>query len=565
MSILFTAAVRRLLAVGVLAFALILAGCGSDDDGGGGDSGSGDSGGDSEGTSGDSTSITIPAEGDPVSGGTLTFGLEAETDGWNPVTNRWAVSGHTVAMSVFDPLAAWNEDGEPVPYLAESIEPNDDFTEWTVTVRSGVTFHNGEPLTADAVKQTMDGHLASALTAPALEPIASVEVVDELTAKFVMNTPWAVFPVTLTGQPGYIPAPEQLTSPDASQVAIGTGPFMQEDWTPDRQWVGTKNPNYWRDGLPYLDEVIYQPIPDNQTRYNSIQTGDINLTHTTDDQLILSAREAAEAGDEQIVEDGSSGEETFVMLNTLVPPLDDVRVRQALAYATDKDSYIEVNGSGILLPANGPFNPASKWYNPDVEDAYPQFDPTKAQELVDEYESEVGPIEFTLGTTPVQSNQDAIAFLATQWSAVGIDVEQITTEQGQFILDAVTGDFEANLWRQFGSPDPDGDYVWWVSQNANPIGEFSLNFARNRDTEIDDGMNTGRESDVVADRESAYDEVQVRLADDVPYVWLNHTLWALIADDQVRNLGVFTLPNGDPGLSLVNGRYAVTEVWLQAG
>lgn len=565
MSILSTASWRRLLAVGAVAFALILAGCGSDDDsGGGGDSGSGGSSGDDD-TSGQFTSITIPADGDPVVGGTLTMGLEAETDGFNPVTDRWAVSGHTVGTAVFDTLAAFTEDGEAVPYLAETIESSDDFTEWTVTLRSGVTFHNGEPLTADAVKQTMDGHLASALTAPALEPLDSVEVVDDLTAKFIMNTPWAAFPVTLTGQPGYVVAPEQLTSPDASQVAIGTGPFMQEEWTPDRQWVGKKNPDYWREGLPYLDEVVFQPIPDNQTRYNSIQTGDINLTHTTDDQLIVDARDAAEAGDEQIVEDGSGGEETFVMLNTMVPPLDDLRVRQALAYATDKDSYIEVNGSGILLPANGPFNPSSQWYNPDVEDAYPQYDPTKAQELVDDYEAEVGPIEFTLGTTPVQSNQDAIAFLATQWSAVGIDVEQITTEQGQFILDAVTGDFEANLWRQFGSPDPDGDYVWWVSQNANPVGEFSLNFARNQDPEIDAGMNTGRESDVVADRESGYDDVQVRLAEDVPYVWLNHTLWALIADDQVRNLGVVTLPDGEAGMTMVNGRYNITELFLQNG
>lgn len=564
MSILSTVAPRRLLVVAALAFALILAGCGSDDDGG--DEGSdGPSETVPEVGSGDQTAITIAAEGDPVEGGTLRFGLEAETDGFNPVTNRWAVSGHTVAMAVFDPLAAWTEDGEAVPYLAESITPNDDFTEWDVKVRSGVTFHNGTPLTSDAVKKVMDGHLASALTAPALEPIESVDIVDDLTVKFVMSTPWAAFPVTLSGQTGYVPAPEQLDGPEASQVAIGTGPFVQEEWTPDRQWVGSKNADYWRDGLPYLDEVIFQPIPDNQTRYNSIQTGDINLTHTTDDQLILSARDAAAAGSQQIVEDGSGGEETFVMLNTMVAPLDDVRVRQALAYATDKQSYIDVNGSGILLPANGPFNPASKWYNPDVEDTYPQFDPAKAQELVDDYESDVGPIEFTLGTTPVQSNQDAIAFLATQWSAVGIDVEQITTEQGQFILDAVTGDFEANLWRQFGSPDPDGDYVWWVSQNANPIGEFSLNFARNQDPDIDDGMNTGRQTDVVADREAAYDDVQVRMDEDIPYIWLNHTLWALIADDQVRNLGAVTLPDGDPGLTMVNGRYPVTEVWLQGG
>jgi ABC-type transport system substrate-binding protein len=560
-----TGLARRAFVAGALLFALILAGCGGDDDGGDDSADGGPSEDVEEATQGETTEITIASEGDPVEGGSLVYGLEAETDGWNPVTARWAVSGHTVAMAVFDPLATWSEDGEAVPYLAESFTPNDDFTEWDIKLRAGVQFHNGEPLTADAVKKLLDGHLASALTAPALEPVESVEVVDELTAKVVMNTPWAVFPVVLTGQPGYIPAPEQLDSPTGTQNAIGTGPFIQQEWTPDRQWVGTKNPNYWRDGLPYLDEVTFRPIPDNQARFDSVRTGDINVMHTTDDDVILQARDEAEAGDAQIIEDGSGGEETFIMLNTLVPPLDDERVRQALAYATDKQSYIDVTGSGILLPANGPFNPASPWYNPDVEDTYPQYDPTRAQELVDEYEAEVGPIEFTLGTTPVPSNQEAIAFIAQQWAAVGIDVEQITTEQSQFIIDAVSGNFEANLWRQFGAPDPDGDYVWWVSQNANAIGEFSLNFARNKDPEIDDGMNTGRETDDTDARKAAYDEVQVRLDTDLPYIWLNHTLWALITDDQVRNVGVATTPDGEPQMAMVNGRYAVTELFLADG
>ena len=125
----------------------------------------------------------------------------------------------------------------------------------------------------------------------------------------------------------------------------------------------------------------------------------------------------------------------------------------------------------------------------------------------------------------------------------------------------MSGDFEANLWRQFGAPDPDGDYVWWVSQNANEIGEFSLNFARNRDTEIDDAMNAGRETDDLDARKEAYATVQERLNEDLPYIWLNHTLWAMIADNSVRDIGVTTLPDGDAGLGIVNGATRLTEVW----
>jgi ABC-type transport system substrate-binding protein len=533
----------------------VAAACGGDDDGDDGQSGP-------TGETGD-VNLTIPADGDPVEGGAIQVGLEAETDGWDPVNNRWAASGHTVALAVYDPLATWTADGEVAPYLAEEFVPSEDFMTWDIVLRSGITFHNGEPLNAAAVEKLLEAHKESALTAPALEPIESIDTVDDLTVRLTMNQPWAVFPVVLTGQPGYVAAPEQLDSDQAAQRAIGTGPFIQQDWTPDREFVATKNPDYWRDGLPYLEQVTFLPIPDVQTRLDTLETGGLNITATTDDQEIVAAREAAENGELQIVEDGSSGEETFVMLNTMVPPLDDIRVRQALAYATNKDAYIETLGSGIFVPANGPFNPTSRWYNPEVEETYPQYDPERARQLVDEYEAENGPIEFEFTSPPVLANQEIVALLATQWAEVGIETQQTSKEQATFILDAVTGSFEANLWRQFGSPDPDGDYVWWAEQNANPIGEFSLNMARNRDSDLTAGLNEGRATDDFDTRKAAYDEVQVRLDEDLPYIWLTHTLWALIADDQVRNVGGWTLPSGDPALGFLNGRFPVVETWIE--
>jgi ABC-type transport system substrate-binding protein len=507
--------------------------------------------------------VTIEPSGDPVSGGTLVFGLEAETDGWDPTKNRWAVSGNIVGHAVFDSLAEWTADLEAVPYLAESIVPNEDFTEWVITLREGVTFHNGDPLTAEAVKQTMDAHLASGLTAPTLRPVQSIEVVDDLTVKVVMSTPWASFPVVLTSQIGVVPAPAQLTSDDSAQRPIGTGPFAFEQWTPDNKWVGSRYAGYWREGLPYLDEVEFRPIPEVQTRVPSIETGDIDMTHTSDDETIVIYRDKANAGDVQMIEDGGNSEEVFVMLNTAVPPLDDLEVRQALAYATDKQSYIEVAGSGILVAANGPFDPSSPWYDPAVEDTYPQYDPDKARELVDAYEAENGPIEFSLGTTNVQSNITAVQLIQSQWKDIGIDVETKTSEQGQFIIDALNGNFEANLWRQFGSPDPDGDSVWWDSENAKPVGEVSLNFARNKDPDIDAALDAGRSTQDVDARKADYDTVQERLDTDIPYIWLTHTLWALIADNSVRNVGYVTLPDGQEGLGFYNGQVRLTETWLE--
>lgn len=547
--------IRGAFALGVALLLVLAAGCGGDD------------GDDTTAPTGETedVSFTIEAEGDPVEGGALYVGLEAETDGWDPVNNRWAASGHTVALAVYDPLATWNEDGEAVPYLAEAFEPSDDFMTWDIVLRPGVKFHNGDPLDGYAVEKLLEAHKESPLTAPALEPIESVDVVegDDLRVRVTMNQPWSVFPVVLTGQPGYVAAPAQLDSPNASLEAIGTGPFKQEEWTPDRQFVATKNPDYWREGLPYLEEVRFLPIPDVQTRLDTLETGGLNITATTDDQEIVAAREAAEAGELQLIEDGSNGEETFVLLNTMAPPLDDIRVRRALAHATNKQAYIDTLGSGIFVPANGPFNPTSPWYNPEVEEVYPQYDPEKARQLVEEYEAENGPIVFDFASPPVVSNQEVLELIATQWAEVGIETRQGSKEQATFILDAVTGDYQANLWRQFGTPDPDGDYVWWAEQNANPIGEFSLNMARNRDSELTAALNRARETDDFEERKAAYDEVQIRLAEDLPYIWLTHTLWGLIADDRVRNVGVWTLPDGGDAIAFLNGRFPVVEMWIE--
>ena len=153
------------------------------------------------------TDFTIAPEGAPKSGGSVTYGLEAETDGFNPTINRFAISGHMVAQAVFDTLTALDSSGEPQPYLAESVTPNADSTVWTIKVRSGVTFHDGTPLTSAAVKASLDAYKASGLTGPALAPVSDIAIVDDLTVAVTTSVPWAAFASALTGQVGYIVAP----------------------------------------------------------------------------------------------------------------------------------------------------------------------------------------------------------------------------------------------------------------------------------------------------------------------------------------------------------------------
>ena len=509
----------------------------------------------------------IEPEGDPVPGGDLVFAVEAETDGWDPTVNRWAVSGHQIAQTVFDTLAAFNEDGEAVPYLAESLTPNDDFTEWTIKLRDGVTFHDGEPLTSEAVVKTIEGHMASALTAPAIRPIEGVEATDDLTAVVTMNSPWASFPVTLAGQVGYVVAPSQLAAgEDGRRNPVGTGPFVFEEWVPDNHFTVTKNPDYWRDGLPYLDSVEFRPMIESQTRTTALESGDINMFHTTDPRSILDGREAADADDAQIYEDGAVGEESFIMLNLGAPPTDDLRVRQAMAMATNREAYAEAVDKGIRPVAASPFVEGSPWYSQEAVDAYPAYDPEGAKALIDEYEAEVGPVQIEVQLTPSNANREAVQFLASGWEEAGIEVSFEEKEQALLINDALAGSFQANQWRQLGALDPDGEYVWWDIKNASDIGAAALNFMRMKNQDLTDAMDEGRQNADFESRKAAYDQAQILLNETIPYIWLDHTLWAIIADNSVRGIGQLTLPDGEPangfGVGFA-GSVSMTEVWME--
>lgn len=513
--------------------------------------------------------VTVAPSGEVKTGGTLVYGIEAETDGWDPTKNRWAISGMMVGMAVYDPLTAMNADTEAEPYLAESIEPNEDYTEWTITLREGVTFHDGTPLTAEAVKATLDGHKASLLTASAVIPIESVEVTGDLVAVVKMNQPWVAFPAALTAQIGFVVSPTTLASDTGSRDPIGTGPFDFQSWEPDSKLETTRYDGYWRtdeagNALPYLDGVEFRPIKEAQARGNAVLGGELDIMHTSSPETIVKFRQEAENGKVQIVEDRGEGEESFVMLNLESPPLDDVRVRQALALATDRETYTATIDEGVPEVASGPFKPSSPWF---VETDYPSFDLAAATALITEVEAEKGPVKITLGTTPSPENTEAVQSLAQMWTDAGMEVEIETTDQTQFIGDALAGSYQANLWRQFGAVDPDTDSVWWISEAAE--GTLDLNFARNKDPRIDEALLEGRSNPDPAARKEAYADFQRYLAEDLPYIWLSHSLWAIIADPTVRDFTNGPLPSGDPalptgGTGTFGGTHRLTHAWIDA-
>jgi ABC-type transport system substrate-binding protein len=494
----------------------------------------------------------------PRRGGSVIFATEAEINSFDARQGAWDSTGILYAHTVFDPLFTQAADGSVQPYLAQSISHNPDYTEWTIKLRPGVTFHDGSPLDATVVKVNLDGVTQSPLTGPALFNLQKVTVVDPMTVMVTTKAPWVPFPQYLTAQLGHIAGLKQLADTSGKAAPIGTGPFIFKEWVPGDHFTATRNPNYWRSGLPYLDSITFKSIPDPQSRGNSLKAGNIDVLHSSDTQNVADFKDSSSYNQ---VNDLSSGlgepDQAFVLLNTAVPPLDDIRVRQALAYATDRQKYIDTLGNGLTTPSDGPFTKGSPYFGPT---GYPGLDLNKAKALVADYQKDKGPISFKFGIINTAKGRQQNELLQAMWKLAGIQTEIQQVEQSPYILNAIIGNYQAQGWRQFTTADPDANYVWWASATALPVGKQALNFARNKDPQVDAALQVGRTNPDPAARADAYKKIAERFGADVPYIWISKAVWIVAAGKKVQ-VGHGTLPDGSRTRGMAAGVVFPAEIW----
>ena len=366
------------------------------DDGGGGDDGGGDEPPpeDDDTSDGSPVEVTLPPEeedADPVPGGTLRYGLEADVNGLNPTASSLAVSGLMMGNAVFDTLTAITPDGDWVPYLAESYTSNDDNTSWTMKLRDGISFHDGTPLNAEAIVVNFEAQRAHPLVGLAVKPFfpeeGATEVVDDLTVTFHLLDSDAKFPTAQSGQLGMVASPTWLAAAaedgSLNQAPVGTGPFRFESRSEDSVTRFVRNDDWWN-GEVFLDAVEFFPVTDPDDRVDLLFGGDIDALHTTNQASILDVRDDESF---QRVESDAS-EESFAMMNSAAPPFDDIRARQALTLATPVDLYNDLIALGVNRPAEQMFIPESQFYNPDVVQEHD--DPDAAVALATEYCAERG-------------------------------------------------------------------------------------------------------------------------------------------------------------------------------
>lgn len=502
---------------------------------------------------------------EPVAGGRLVYGISADADGFNPTRDSFAAQTFTMVGTIIETLTAIDASDNWQPMLAKSVEPADNARQWTIKLRDGITFSTGEPLDAEVVKANLEAQKASPQNAAVLAPVESIKVVDKATVRVRLTSPWVSFPYYLANQIGMMIPRSSLDNPDqASRRPVGTGPFMFDQYVPGSRFVVKKNPDYWRNGLPYLDAVEFRILPDTQTRTQTLESGGLDAMVTTNDKDVVRFSELAKEGTYQVLRArGMSVPEFSFMLNTAAAPLDDLRVRQALAYATDRQAFITTLRSGLTEPADGPWSKDSPWYSPGP---YPSYDLDRAKALVEQYTSEKGPVRIELLSVPDSSSMQNAELVQGMWRKAGVEVTIKQVDQAEIIRRALTGEYQAEVWVQFDAPDPDGELVWWHSAYAAPIGSTSINMSRIKDSQLDNALNKGRMSPDEATRQRAYATVQQRLRDLLPFIWIDHlNVGAVIADGKVHGLSDYTLPDGEKGRPLFGSpvpSHPFTETWV---
>jgi len=488
----------------------------------------------SGGSSGSGAGSTPSAEGTPGSGGG-----EAKKGGvWRmaitanptayPITAPGALTDILVNKTIYNCLVQYRLEGdaiEVVPDLAESWEAAADLSEYTFKLKSGVTWHDGQPLTAEDVKFTMDAVLDPNVNASGrgvVSSIDSTEVVDDQTVKFVLKYPFASLPIMLGYNKPIVPK-HLLEGQDLNEPAeflrkpIGTGPFKFQEFVQGSHLAVEANPDYF-EGAPLLDGIIFKIIPDGNARVAQVRSGEIDFTVIEPAQI-----DALSGVDNVEIRYVPQVNYYFFAINHSSPKMQDVRVRQALVYAINRQAIVDQVLKGHGKVATGPINPLlGPYYNPDVP-TY-DYDPERAAALLEEAgwtkgsdgiltnaQGEKLTIRFN-GPKGYPAMEQVITYAQQEYQKLGI---QVTLE----IVDwPVHLDMYHNL-------EYDLLMEWWITPPDADLydhyhSESSSNWWAYKNPEIDDLIVKARSEPDEQRRIELYHELQRKLAEDVPVVYL---------------------------------------------
>lgn len=533
----------------VLVLSVFAAACGDDSESDTGGSPSSDTGG-----SGGSEETGA----EPVRGGTLVFGTFSEPRGLDPiVATGYGVTGGIELSAIYDTLVAYDpETKQYVMRTAESLTPNDDFTEWTLKIKSGITFTDGTPYDAEAVKFNIERHQSAqnqTTSRAMVSTIAGTEVVDPLTLRITLSEPWAGFPFVLSDRVGMIVSPtavqklgDQLAT---NPVGAGAGPFELVSFNPKEAIVLKRNESYWG-GDVYLDEVRFVNIVGGAASYEALKADTVQVVFLRDPKAVTQAKDDGYDGFENVQQASTillmnngvevtcqggqpaacAGQPDGTRIATQAPTTSKL-VRQAIAAAIDPKVIDERENAGYGEPDTALVQSTFPW-DPGVPG--PQFDLDKAKDLVAKAKAEGwdGKVRLKCDNSPA-SQARALA-VDTLLAAAGIELEVANTEDVSGTIGAVISrkDFDIACWG-LSVPGDDGgifqlDYFFSSTSASNRTGY--------KNPAMDAALKELKAAANDDARRAAMEKIAELYAEDVPVLSLQAVREYIAWDDSVHGI-----------------------------
>jgi peptide/nickel transport system substrate-binding protein len=448
---------------------------------------------------------------------TLRIGLAEDPDILDPSMARTYV-GRIVFASFCDKLFDIDEKLNIVPQLALTHETSADGKEMTIKLRPGVKFHDGEPLDAEAAKFSLDRHLTlpASFRKPELAALDHIDVVDPLTIKLVLKTPFSPLIAQLTDRAG------MMVSPKAAKEAgdkfglhpVCAGPYKFVERVQQDRIVFEKFADYWNKGNVFVDRIVYLPLVDATVRLANLKSGGLDLI----ERLLATDIKAVEADPKlklsSAIELGYQG----VTLNigndkTKGPLSQSAKVRQALDLSIDREAINQV-------VFNGEFKPGNQWVNPDhpyYQKAFPvrPRDVAKAKALLKEA-GVTSPVSVDF-LVPKGAETEAVAQVMQSMAAeVGFDMKIRVTEFATSLKQAEAGEYQAYMLAWSGRIDPDGNSYVFLKTGA------SQNYSVWSNPEADKALDDGRLVTDQAQRKTIYENLAKTSLDDAPILYIFH-------------------------------------------
>jgi peptide/nickel transport system substrate-binding protein len=470
-----------------------------------------------------------PAAPEAGSGGTLTIAMEADIDNLDPQAGIGIVAHPLFAM--FDPLVFVTRDVQLEPGLALSWEALDDTT-YRYQLREGVTFHSGNPFNAEAVKASIERFLEPGVPARdynLLNMIDSVEVEGPYTVLINLSRPFPAFPHHTGEFLSLVVDVENANELGDAEYTLrpsGTGPFMLERWEKNNQIVLVRNPDYWQEGRPYLERVVYRVIPDDSTRIVALEAGEVDIVVGVTPSEVERLRENP---DLQIL-DQTNSRSVYIGFAFDEEPFTDIRFRQALSHAVNVDAIVEFVQEGTVEKATT-YYPSFIFGSAEgqIENTY-DYDPEQASALLEEAgwvdsdgdgvrekDGERLELTMTFPSAVLPAMRQTAEVIQQDLAGVGIALNLNELEWAAFVgewfeknvqmymmgISATTGSLDVSFPNQWVT-----DGSWNASRYSNP--EVDELFAE-ASTILDDD-----------ERREKYQELQQILAEDVAAVPLFH-------------------------------------------